>query len=102
MTTTTAAAWPREIRRYTLFLILLIAALGVVTTGYVFFEKRRSEQVLLVADKYHLASAFHATAAREETQRILRYVLQLSQATGGGKTISRIRRTTVFARRSVS
>jgi len=74
--TTDSVQWPREIRRHTLRLIALVALFGLVTTGYVLWEKRRTEDLLLVIDGFHLASAFHSTAAREETRRILAYFRQ--------------------------
>ncbi|MHB1204135.1 MAG: sensor histidine kinase [Rhodospirillaceae bacterium] len=71
MTADVSSAWPQAIRRYTLYLVVLIAVLGVVTTGYVLGEKYRDGNLLLAAGGYHLASAFHAAEAREEVRNIL-------------------------------
>lgn len=73
----TAAPWPQEIRRHTVRLVALVTLFGLVATGYVLWEKRRSEEQLLVIDGFHLASAFHSTAAREETRRILAHVREV-------------------------
>lgn len=72
--TADATLWPKEIRRKTLLLLTFVALFGLVATGYVLWEKRTSVEVLLVMDRYHLASAFHCTASREEARRILNHV----------------------------
>jgi len=71
MTSTKVPLWHREIRRYTVLLLALVTMFGVVTTGYVLWDKKSSEELLLVIDNFHLASAFHSAAARDETRRLL-------------------------------
>jgi signal transduction histidine kinase len=88
MTPLDVGLWPREIRRYTVLLILLVALFGLVTTGYVLLEKKRTEGLRLYIDGFHLASAFHCTAASEETRQIQAYVLDSAARDAAGEDAS--------------
>jgi PAS domain S-box-containing protein len=63
--------WPRVVRRYTLFLIALVAFLGLAAAAYVYMLTKSAEHMLHHVNEHHLASALHATGAEEEVSHIV-------------------------------
>ncbi len=68
---TNPASWPQVVRRSTALLVMLVALLGLATTGFVLWNKDRSARSHSVINDFHLASAFKTASAREEIGHLL-------------------------------